>query len=138
MTGSGDARGFTLIEVLVAFMILLLCLSVLFRIFSGGMRNVALSGDYARAVLVAQARLAATGVSEPLVEGETWGEAGERYRWRRIVERHIPWEDGEHRSEAVLGYRVTVEVEWEGGRQPRRIRLSSMKLGSRPAGGGRG
>ncbi|MES9912720.1 MAG: type II secretion system protein, partial [Candidatus Sedimenticola sp. 4PFRAG1] len=42
MIGRGPAveRGFTLLEVLVAFVILVMSLSVLFRIFSGGLQNL--------------------------------------------------------------------------------------------------
>ena len=87
------AQGFTLIEVLVAFMILALSLSVLFRIFSGGLNNVAVAGDYAQAVLVAESQLAVVSRSEPLVAGQTYGESGERFRWRRIIEDYMPWED---------------------------------------------
>ena len=54
--------GYTLIEVLVAFMILALALTVLMRIFSGGLRNVSVSSDYAVATLIAESRLAATAV----------------------------------------------------------------------------
>jgi general secretion pathway protein I len=138
MPGSHKAGGFTLIEVLVAFMILIISLSVLFRIFSGGLRNIALSGDYARALLVAEAQLAAAGVSKPLAEGETFGESGEHYRWRLWVERHIPWEDGEHRSGSVLAYRVTVEVDWDQGLRKHQINLSSIRLQKNPVAGGSG
>ena len=48
-------QGFSLIEILVAFMILAMSLTVIFRIFSSGTRNVALSEDYAQAVLVTEA-----------------------------------------------------------------------------------
>jgi len=58
-------QGFSLIEILVAFVILAMSLTVIFRIFSGGLRNVALSEDYAQAVLVAESQLSAIGVSEP-------------------------------------------------------------------------
>jgi len=138
MPGSHKAGGFTLIEVLVAFMILVISLSVLFRIFSGGLRNIALSGDYARAVLVAEAQLAAAGVSDPLAEGETFGVSGEHYRWRRWVERHIPWEDDVHRSGPVLAYRVTVEVDWDQGVRKHQINLSSVRLQKNPVTGGSG
>ena len=87
------AQGFTLIEVLVAFMILTLSLSVLFRIFSGGLNNVAVAGNYAQAVLVAESQLALVGHDEPLLVGQSYGEAGERFRWRRTIENYVPWED---------------------------------------------
>jgi len=50
-------QGYSLIEVLVAFTILALTLTVLFRIFSGGLRNVDAAADYAMAVLVAEGKL---------------------------------------------------------------------------------
>jgi len=85
-------RGFSLIEILVAFMILAMSLTVIFRIFSGGLRNVALSEDYARAVLVAQSQLSVSGISAPLQPGLTSGEWGERFRWQRLVEHYRPWQ----------------------------------------------
>ena len=93
MMANRQQRGFTLIEVLVAFMILTLSLTVIFRIFSGGLRNIALSEDYARAVLVAESQLSAIGVSEPLEHGVTSGEWDTRFRWERVVEHYLPWKE---------------------------------------------
>ena len=67
------SRGYTLVEVLVAFVILAMTLTVLLRIFSGGVRNIAVSADYARAVLIAESQLAAAGIDEPFHAGETGG-----------------------------------------------------------------
>ena len=92
MRANRHQRGFSLIEILVAFMILAMSLTVIYRIFSGGLRNVALSEDYARAVLVAESQLAAIGISEPLVRGVSSGEWGERFRWQRVVEQYQPWQ----------------------------------------------
>jgi general secretion pathway protein I len=136
MSPRHTAQGFTLIEVLVAFMILTLSLSVLFRIFSGGLNNVAVAGDYAQAVLVAESQLAVVGRSEPLVAGQTYGESGERFRWRRVIEDYMPWEV--ETALPVSGYRVTVEVSWTRNGRDQRIILNSLRVQKRPLSEGLG
>lgn len=78
--------GFSLLEVLVAFSILALSMGVLMQIFSGGLRNVGLSEDYARAVAIAETQLAGAGVETPLVAGEASGEFGEKFRWHFVAQ----------------------------------------------------
>ena len=132
------AQGFTLIEVLVAFMILTLSLSVLFRIFSGGLNNVAVAGEYAQAVLVAESQLAQLGRNEPLLVGQTLGESGERFRWRRIIENYMPWDDDAALTMPVSGYRVSVEVSWTRNGRDQQIILNSLRVHKRPPGEGLG
>ena len=131
-------QGFTLIEVLVAFMILTLSLSVLFRIYSGGLTNVAVAGDYAQAVLVAESQLAAVGRSEPLLVGQTDGESGDRFQWRRIIESYTPWEDDIALTVPVSGYRVSVEVSWTRNGRAQQIILNSLRVQKRPLSEGLG
>jgi general secretion pathway protein I len=138
MSARRTTRGFTLIEVLVAFMILTLSLSVLFRIFSGGLSNVAVAGDYAQAVLLAESQLAAAGRSEPLAVGQSYGESGDRFRWRRTVESYIPWEDETSVTLPVSGYHVTVEVSWTRNGRDQRIILNSLRVQKRAPGEGIG
>jgi len=121
-------RGFSLIEILVAFMILAMSLTVIFRIFSGGLRNVALSEDYARAVLVAESQLSAIGVSEPLERGVTSGVWDARFRWERVVEQYQPWEQDKALLAPLLAYTVTVKVDWAHAGRTRQIKLSSVRL----------
>lgn len=128
MQARRQQQGFTLIEILVAFMILAMSLTVIFRIFSGGLRNVALSEDYARAVLVAESQLSAIGVSEPLVRGVSSGEWAKRFRWQRVVEHYQPWQQDKELTAVVLAYRVTVSVDWEHGGDSRQITLNSVRL----------
>lgn len=128
MMANRHQRGFTLIEILVAFMILALSLTVIFRIFSGGLRNVALSEDYARAVLVAESQLSAIGVSEPLESGVTSGKWDARFHWERVVERYLPWEEDKVLATPLLAYRVTVNVDWEYAGRDRQITLRSVRL----------
>lgn len=128
--------GYTLIEVLVAFMILALALTVLLRIFSGGLRNVSVSSDYARAVLVAEAQLATAGVTDALVPGETYGDDGGRFRWTRIVSNYVPYEGYGREALPVPAYHITVVVEWPHAGSTRQIDLSTIRL-ARAGGGSR-
>jgi general secretion pathway protein I len=128
MQASRYQRGFSLIEILVAFVILAMSLTVIFRIFSGGLRNVALSEDYAQAVLLAESQLSAVGVSEPLEQGVTTGEWNDRFRWQRMVELYQPWEQDKALLAPLLGYFVTVSVDWEHAGKNRQISLSSVRL----------
>jgi general secretion pathway protein I len=125
--------GYTLIEVLVAFMILALALTVLLRIFSGGLRNVSVSSDYATATLIAESRLAATGIDIPLTPGETAGTEGERFQWTVSVQDYQPWPGYRSAARGVDAYRVTVTVEWPNGDNTRSVGLSTVRL--RIAGG---
>ena len=123
-----SASGFTLIEVLVAFMILTLALTILFRIFSGGLGNVTASGDYAHAVLIAESRLAAVGISEPLRPGVTYGDAGEQFSWQQVVDHYVPQGESGYLQGPLTAYRVTVEVMWKRDGREKKIMLSSMRL----------
>jgi general secretion pathway protein I len=121
-------RGFSLIEVLVAFMILAISLTVIFRIFSGGLRNIALSEDYARAVLVAESRMASAGVEAPLEAGTVSGRWDRRFRWRRAVELYRPWSDDKPLSVPIQAFRVSVSVDWEHFGRTRSVTLSGIRL----------
>ena len=120
--------GYTLIEVLVAFMILALALTVLLRIFSGGLRNVSVSSDYATATLIAESRLAAAGIDTPLRPGETSGTEGERFAWTVSVQDYQPWPGYRSAARGVDAYRVTVTVEWPHGDNTRTVGLSTVRL----------
>ncbi len=75
-------RGFTLIEVVVAFALLALALTLLLASLSGASRQIRIASDSSRATLHAQSLLAQVGVGETLQPGSDQGsfDAG-RYRW---------------------------------------------------------
>jgi general secretion pathway protein I len=124
----GRQSGYTLIEVLVAFMILALALTVLLRIFSGGLRNVSVSSDYATATLIAESRLAAAGIDMPLAPGEISGTEGERFEWTVSVQDYQPFPGYRSAIKGVDAYRVTVKVEWPHGDNTRSVGLSTVRL----------
>src|SRR5690606_29116677 len=75
-------RGYTLVEVLVAFVILALALTLLLGTLSGAARQVKWSEEAGRAALHAQSLLAGVGVAQSLAPGRRSGtfEDG-HYRW---------------------------------------------------------
>jgi len=120
-------KGYSLVEVLVAMMILVLALTVLMRVFSVGLRNTAVSADYGRAVLLAEAQLAAAGSSEALVSGETHGN-DDKFRWTRIVDEYVAKNTTETEMLPVAAFRVTVVIEWPNSGRTRQLNLSTIKL----------
>lgn len=124
-------RGMTLIEVLVAFIVLSLTMAVIMQIFSGGMRNARMAGSYSRAVFLAESRLAAAGLEKPLLAGDDSGQVGPDLHWRVTV---IPLEDDGSTNRQLMPvrlYQVRAQVSWgEDGRE-HQVELNSLRLGPR-------
>lgn len=122
-------KGFSLVEVLVAFSILALSLGVLLALFSGGLRNTGIAHEYSRAITLAESKLAEAGVTEPLAPGERQGAFDGQYRWRTQVAEYL--DEGARAPEPLQAYRVTVRVSWEGALGDRSVALSTLRFASR-------
>ena len=123
--------GYTLIEIIVAFAILALGLTLLLGTLSGATRQVRQAGDAGPAALHAQSLLDEFGeLPQPGTrEGEL--EQG-RYRWRLDV---APWDDpaprnGPRRTDPSAGrlLRLQVQVAWGEGGAAQRLQVSSLRL----------
>jgi len=121
-------RGFSLLEVLVAFAILSVSLGVLLQIFATGLRNAGIADDYTRATLYAESILAALGRETSLTEGERSGPVNEYFSWRSTVSAYT---EGMPASEQprFRAYRVSVQVYWPGLLQDRSVVLETLRLG---------
>ena len=76
--------GFTLLEVLVAFVIAALALGLLFRIGTDGLTGAAQAGRYQEALARAQSHLDALGDSPP--PGDRQGDEADGFHWHvRVV-----------------------------------------------------
>jgi len=124
-------HGYTLIEVLIAMTILALSLTVIFRIFSGGLNKIDIASDYAQAVMVAESVLAASGNTQTLQAGVSNGSLFEKYRWvRTVTPYHAPGEPS-FDDLPLHVYRVSVDVAWPARRGERSLNLSTLKLTAR-------
>ncbi len=124
-------RGYTLIEIIVAFAILALGLTLLLGTLSGATRQVRQAGDAGRAALHAQslldefALLPAPGISSGQLEQG-------RYRWRLEV---APWQDpvstsGPRRIDAngARLLRVRLQVDWGDGGPAQTLIVDSLRF----------
>jgi general secretion pathway protein I len=131
-------RGFSLLEVLVAFVILSLVATALFRLFSGALNNASAADDYSRAVLVAESALAEAAAAQPLREGSQTGSADDgRIAWTTRVAPYSPpgvSPDLERVAETMPTrlYRIAAEVTFpapSGGQ--RTYALATTRIGAR-------
>ena len=126
-----SVRGFTLIEVIIAFALLALALTLLLGSLSGAARQIRTADDSGRATLHAQSLLAQLGVGEILRPGRKQGvfEKG-RYRWALEVE---PYTDPLKRrgAQTIVSaprlLQVQLEVEW-GDAPGQQLRWQTLRL----------
>ena len=126
-------RGYTLIEVIVAFALLAVALTLLLGILSNSARQVRWADDAGRAVLHAQSLMDQVGVGERLTAGQRDGEFEEgRYRWQLRVAR---WRDPALVAAAqpvpMSGpelYEITLAMEWGDAGPGQRLRMSTLRL----------
>ncbi len=79
--GRQNARGFTLLEVMVAFVIFALSFATVLEIMAGSMRSVARASDDTEVALFAQSLMDLVGTEIPIEEGEYGGTGMDRYEW---------------------------------------------------------
>ena len=129
------AVGFSLIEVLAAFVILALVGTALFRLFSGALGNAALAEEYSRATLYAESRLATYGVETPYREAVEEGTSEDgRYAWTATISPYSPPStspdlEGVSAAMPVRLWRIAVTVRWPGTPgNDRSVSLSTLRV----------
>lgn len=124
-------RGYTLIEVIVAFALLALALTLLLGTLSGSTRQVRWSADAGRATLHAQSLLDTVGIVEPLRPGQRNGDFEDgRYRWTLSIS---PWQDPalvnlpQAPGDPPL-YELDLAVRWGAGGPGQQLQVRSLRL----------
>ena len=127
MTARHRVRGFSLLEMLIAFVGIAMLLGVLMRLFGDGLESVRAGERYTRATVIAQSRLAAAGFERPLEKGVTSGTAGEIFHWRMTISEYGD-ADTPAQPRVVEPLSVRVEVFWEEGGESHLVSLTSLRL----------
>lgn len=121
-------RGFTLLEVLVAFSITALALGVMYRIYAKGTTSAILGKEYAEAVNIAESKLAAAGVEESLDNGVSSGTENNKYEWQISVDDYEYNDDGDNGFEQPLQLKeIELLVSWDSLGKHRSINLHTLR-----------
>lgn len=130
-----DERGFTLLEVLIAFTIAAFALGALFKSVGTGLNSVEAAGRYEEAISRAKSHLAGIGRDVAATSGELQGDDGNGYHWRIRIQpigATRPPENSNMANSApvrIALYAVTVGISWTDHGQRREVLLHSERLG---------
>jgi general secretion pathway protein I len=131
--GRGFSRGFTLLEVLVAFTILAVALVALLRAFSSGLRGLDAAETASIAVQHARSKMAEVGSAMPLEPGVEEGAFEDGFRWRVAIEPHELGDGAAAETLPLLPYEIEVTVTGtRGGPGSGSVTLRSLRLAPRP------
>ena len=123
-------HGFSLLEVLVAFVVMGLVVGVLLQLFATAMRSVTLADEYSLALQVAESRLATVGTEIPVKEGtETGEEQATGLHWKITMQPFNATVKKEKLPLPLQLYKVETTVFWQSDDAKREFHLSSLRFG---------
>ena len=119
--------GFTLIETLVAIMLLAISLTIIMQLFSGGMRAVRLSNGYDRAVFYAQELIDEFLMAPRLSEEVRRGTFEDGYQWAVEI---LPMADatGARRPNRLTRFSIKATVQWPIDAGAKEIAMETIGL----------
>lgn len=142
MPSARSARGFTLLEVLVAFTLCAFVLAAALQVFSTGLSGTAASQRHVVATMMAQSKLAELASANPLIPGRQGGTTADGYRWQAEVAPYTELNADDLVNTPVILYQLTVQVAWNSAGHARDVTLTTLRVTTPPqqgeTGAGRG
>lgn len=129
------SRGFTLLEVMLAFVIFAISFATVLEIMAGSMRSVTRASDDTEVALLAQSLMDLVGTEILIEEGEYGGTSMDRYQWRMDLSLYdTGGETGEGQMSTqelaelsgIELYRVDLYIDWDTGRRQRELHFSTI------------
>ena len=129
MRGDVRQQGFTLIEMLAAFMVFALGFAVMMDVASSGMRNARRTAEQTEAALWAQSLMDAAGIDAKIEPGASSGKFDRKYRWdMQVSDWEPPADAARFEGAAPLElYRIEVVVRWGNGQTERSSKFVTVR-----------
>lgn len=127
------SSGFTLLEVMLAFVIFAISFATVLEIMGASMRSVSRASDDTEVALLAQSVMDLVGTEILVEEGQYDGTSMERYDWRLDI---FPYDASGEQDLAtpelaelsgIELYWIDLEITWQSGRRDRDMRFSTIK-----------
>jgi general secretion pathway protein I len=120
----GRKDGFTLLEVLVAFVLLAATVTVILQLFSSGIKALSLSEDYATAVVRAESKMREVLDNEQLAEN-AWSETSpDGYRFDITVAKAF---ETRTKDLPMKILEIGITMSWKMGGKDKSLILNTMK-----------
>jgi general secretion pathway protein I len=129
MRHASRQKGFSLIEMLAAFVVFAIGFGVMMDIAAGSLRNARRAAESTEAALWAQTLLDAAGVDAKIEAGASSGEFDRKYRWdMQVSEWEPPADAARFEGQVPLEmYRIEVVVRWGRGDAERASRFVTVR-----------
>lgn len=128
-----NRNGFTLIETLVAMMLLAISFVVIMQLFSGGLKSGRVTTDYIYGIFHAREKMEEVLLSGNLIPGTLSGEFDDGYEWQATISIPTPPEDDEGAArKPVVTANVSVDVRWRAGDKEKRFELNTTAILPKP------
>lgn len=118
----------SLIEVLIAFVILSMAMAVILRINATSLRNHEVSKQYLKAVQIAESRLTEMGIDDHSLDLLREGVEGEGFTWHYLRQPYNGWSGEQYQGLAVEPVEERIRVAWDTANGEREIAFSKVSL----------
>ena len=130
-------RGFSLIEVIAALLLLAIAFTALMKVAGGAIGLTQRAAQRSEAAMWARSLLDSAFVTEPLAAGTRTGRFDKRFGWQLQV---TPWNpEGKPVANPPLQlYQLDLDVRWREGNHEQQAHFSTLRAGvpANPGGGG--
>lgn len=116
--------GLTLIEILVAFVMMAISVALILQIIGKSNRSISISDEYNHASIIAESLLSSTLYPNSLEE--TSGAVADKFFWQYSIS---PYESSDYSAKNNFQlYEINISVEWNSNHDKRNVKLSTLRL----------
>jgi len=135
LPNSRRQRGFSLLEVVAAILLLAVTFTALMKVAGSAINLTQNAADHSEAAMWARGKLDSAFVGEPVKPGNSSGQFNKKFRWQLNV---TPWNQiGAAPPNALLHlYQLDLDVLWGSPAHPRSAHFRTLRLSGADVAGG--